>query len=99
MGVRFMRRAIVARGNVGDAMEWASRIAAHWGETYGTTLTWGLEAGGEWGAMYWFADHENMAALESEMMASMGNQETSKLLAEGTDLFTGTTQDRIIMTM
>ena len=49
--------------------------------------------------MYRFADHENMAAFESEMMASMANDATNKLLAEGTDLLTGVTQDRIIMTM
>lgn len=33
------------------------------------------------------------------MMASMTNEATVKLLADGVSLHTGTTQDRIIMTM
>jgi hypothetical protein len=99
MGIRFMRKAQVKRGKAREAQEFGAAIADHWQQTYGTTLTWGFEVGGDVNMMYWFADHASMAALEAEMMASMTNEETSKLLAETTDLLDGHTQDRIILTM
>ncbi|HSF86218.1 MAG TPA: hypothetical protein VLG28_11275 [Acidimicrobiia bacterium] len=99
MGLRFMRKAHVARGKGDEAMAFAAEISAHWKETYGTELTWGFEVGGEWGTLYWFSDHDSMANLEAEMMASMANEETGKRLAEGADLFEGRTEDRLIMTM
>jgi len=99
MGVRFMRKSRVARGKTGEALAFAADIAAHWEETYGTKLTWGFEVGGDVGTLYWFADHASMAALETEMMASMNNDATSKLLDEGTDLFQTSPQDKIIVTM
>ncbi len=99
MAVRFVRKARVVRGKVGEAMAFGTEVAAHWQETYGTTLTWGVEVGGDVGMMYWFADHADMAALEAEILASMQNEATSELLAGGIDLFEGPTTDRIVMTM
>ena len=99
MGVRFMRRAKVARGKGNEARAFAAEISAHWEETYGTHVTWGLEVGGDLGTMYWFSDHDSMANLEAEMMASMANEHTSKLQTDGADLFHGITKDKIIMTM
>jgi len=99
MGVRFMRRATIARGKGDEARAFAADISAHWEETYGTTVTWGFEIGGDFGTLYWFSDHESLADLEKEMMASMANQHTSKLLAEAGDLFQGIAQDKLIVTM
>lgn len=99
MGVRFMRKAQVARGKGQEAQAFAADISAHWEETYGTHVTWGFEVGGEVGTLYWFSDHDSLASLETEMMASMVNSETQKLLAEANDLFATAAQDKLIITM
>ena len=99
MGVRFMRKNQIVRGKSDEAIAFANDIAAHWEETYGTKLTWGFEIGGDVGTLYWFADHASLADLETEMMASMNNDATNKLLGESVDLFDGAPKDKIIVTM
>lgn len=99
MGVRFMRRATIARGKTEEARTFAADISAHWEETYGTKVTWGFEVGGNVGTLYWFSDHDSLATMEAEMMSSMANEHTSKLLADAADLFDGITEDKLIVTM
>ena len=99
MGVRFMRKNQIQRGRADEALAFAGDIAAHWEETYGTALTWGFEIGGDVGTLYWFADHASLADFETQMMASMNNEETNKLLGEAVDLFAGAPKDKIIVTM
>lgn len=89
----------MARAKQQEAMAFAADIAAHWKETYGTTVTWGFEIGGDVGTMYWFSDHASLANFEAEMMQSMAHDETNKLLSEADDLFQASPQDKIIVTM
>lgn len=99
MGVRFIRKARVAEGKRDEAVEFATEVAAHWEETYGKPVTWGFEIGGDNGMMYWMADHDSLAALEQEMMTSMDNAETNKLLAGAVGLFATPPQDKLVYTM
>ena len=99
MGVRFVRKNRMQRGRADEALAFAGDVAAHWEETYGTKLTWGFEVGGDVGTLYWFADHASLADFESQMMASMENEATNKLLSEGVELFMGAPQDKIVVTM
>lgn len=99
MGVRFMRKSRIARGKADEAIAFAADIATHWKDTYNTEVTWGFELGGDVGTLYWWADHESLAAYETEMMASMANEETNKLLNDAIDLFQASPQDKIIVTM
>lgn len=99
MGVRFIRKGRVARGKNAEAMAFATEVAAHWKEAYGTDITWGFEIGGDVGTMYWFADHASLADYEKEMQASMVNDDTNKLLNSSVDLFQASPQDKIIITM
>ena len=94
-----MRKNQIMRGKSDKAIAFANDSAALWEETYGTKLTWGFEIGSNVGTLYWFADHANLADFETQMMASMNNDETNKLLSEAVDLFMGAPHDKIIVTM
>ena len=98
MGVRFIRKARVNDGKRDEAVTFASDIAEHWQETYGTEVVWGFEIGGDQGTLYWMSDHDSLAALEQQMLASMDNAETNKHLSAGVGLF-GPTTDKLIYTM
>lgn len=100
MGVRFERAALVTPGKREDAMQFAGAIASYMGETFGTELTWGIEVGGAFGRIYWYADHENMAELETDLARTMSDEGYTKLVDDASDIFIpGHTEDTIVHTM
>lgn len=100
MGVRFERTALVAPGKREDAMQFAGAIAGYVGETFGTELTWGIEVGGAFGRIHWYADYANMAELEIDFGRTMSDEGYLKLVDDAEDVFLpGRTEDKIVYTM
>ena len=98
MGVRFIRKAHVNDGKRDEAIAFTIDVKAHWEEAYGSAITWGFELGGDQGTMYGRSDHDSLADCETMMLASMNNEETSKLMNDGIGLF-GPVHDKLVYTM
>ena len=100
MGVRFERAASIAPGKREEALQFAGAIAGYMGETFGTELTWGIEIGGAFGRIHWYADYASMADLETDLGRTMSDEGYTKLVDDAEDIFlAGRTEDMIVYTM
>jgi len=99
MGVRLDRSADIARGKNEEATKFASDVCSYWEEMTGVPLIWGFEVGGTVGRIHWYADYEDLAALEASFGISMSDEGYAKLLATAVDLFVGSAHDTWVVTM
>jgi hypothetical protein len=99
MGVRFNRSVLVARGKRVEASKFAGDVCKYLGELTGTEVVWGVEVGNTVGKIHWFADYENLAALEAAFDDASKDEGYNKLLDSSTDLFVGQPQDTWVYTM
>lgn len=74
--VRFQRRLLVSGGKEREAMQWATEICQYLQKNYKGVSTVGayVELFGKVGAIHWFADYENLAALDAANVQLMGDE-------------------------
>lgn len=100
MGVRLDRTAVVDRGKANEAMKFAAAVSSYIEDNWGIPMTWGMEVGGTFGTVHWFADYTDMAQLEETLGRTMTDEGYQKLLEDAADLFVvGETSDTIVYTM
>jgi hypothetical protein len=99
MGVRLDRSVVIERGKNDEASKYAIDICSYLGELTGVQVIWGLEVGGTVGKMHFYADYENLAALETAFGLTMSDAGYGDLLAKGNDLFVGSAEDTWVYTM
>ena len=99
MGVRFDRSIVIARGKNKEAMEFAANISSYIEQLTGVSLVWGLEVGGTVGKVHWYADYEDMAALEAVLGQTMNDSGYQELLDSAVDAFVGAAEDTLVYTM
>ena len=100
MGVRLNRTAVVERGKADEAMQFAADVTSYIKENWGIPIMWGMEVGGTFGKVHWFADYTDMAQLEETLGRSMTDEGYRKLLDDSADLFiVGETTDTLVYTM
>lgn len=100
MGVRFQRTAVIASGKRDEAMQFAAEVSSYIGENFDTEVIWGIEVGGRFGKLYWFADYQNMGELEEALGKTMADEGYLKLVDDAADLFlAGETRDTFVYTM
>lgn len=93
MGVRLNRSILIARGKNDEATEFAAEVCAAFEKATGVPLVWGLEIGGTVGVVHWFAEYENLAALEASFLVASADESYQKLLDTAVDFFDGPPQD------
>ncbi len=100
MGVRLNRTALVDRAKADEAMAFAAEVTAYINDHWGVPIIWGMEVGGVFGKVHWFADYENMAQLEETLGRTMTDPGYRALLDKAADVFvTGATEDTLVYTM
>ncbi|MEA2002869.1 MAG: hypothetical protein U9N84_13425 [Actinomycetota bacterium] len=99
MGVRLDRSIVIARGKNREATEFAANVSSYIEELTGVSLTWGLEVGGTVGKVHWYADYQNMAALEAALGQTMTDDGYQELLDSAVDAFVGAAEDTLVYTM
>jgi hypothetical protein len=99
MGVRLNRSILIARGRNDEASKFAGDVSSYLEELTGIEVTWGVEIGGTVGKIHWYADYENLAALEAAFNHAESDEGYNKLLATGNDLFEGHPEDTWVYTM
>lgn len=87
MGVRFQRTGVAAPGKSAEAMAFAAEIAEYFTATFGVTVTWGVQIGGTYLTVYWFADYDGLAQFEAVNGQQMTNQEYMAKVVRGEQLF------------
>ena len=93
MGVRLNRSVLIARGKNDEASKFASDVSNYLEDLTGIETVWGVEIGGTVGKIHWYADYENLAALEATFNQVAADEGYKKLLATGIDLFEGHPED------
>ncbi|HEY5685915.1 MAG TPA: hypothetical protein VIY70_11135 [Acidimicrobiia bacterium] len=100
MGVRLNRTAVVDRGKADVAMAFAAEVTAYIKENWGIPVIWGMEIGGTFGKVHWFADYESMAQLEEILGRSLTEPAYRALVDRSAEIFVpGATEDTLIYTM
>ncbi len=100
MGVRLERAAIIAPGKREEALQFAGEVTSYIGDTFGTEVTWGLEIGGAFGRIHWYADYENLAEMEQDLVNTMSDEGYLKLTDDAEGIFLGgRTEDTLVYTM
>ena len=99
MGVRLNRSAVVARGKRDEASKFAADVCTYLEELTGVKLVWGVEVGNTVGKIHWYADYDNLAALEVAFDQAAKDEGYSKLVDSGNDFFEGHPQDTWVYTM
>jgi hypothetical protein len=100
MSVRLNRTAVVERGKANEAMQFAAEVSSYIEDNWGIPMTWGMEIGGTYGKVHWFADYVDMAQMEQNLGHTMTDEGYQQLMAKATDLFVvGKTTDTLIYTM
>ena len=87
MGVRFYRTGVAAPGKSSEAMAFAAEIAEYFTATFGVAVTWGVQIGGTYGTVYWFADYDDLAHFEAVNGQQIGDQQYMEKVARGEQLF------------
>ncbi len=66
----------------------------------GIPTAWGMQVGGTYGTVLWFADYADMAAFEAGLVKTLTDPGYLAILAKAEGLFVeGTTEDTIIYMM
>lgn len=99
MGVRLNRSILIARGKGEEASKFASDVCSYLEAATGIKVIWGSEIGGTVGKIHWYADYENLAALEAAFNQAESDEGYNKLIASGNDLFIGNPEDVWVYTM
>jgi hypothetical protein len=95
---RFTRTAVALPGQGPASMEFAGRIASHITLNHGVEVSFGLEIGGQVGRVYWYSDHESLAAFEELNAGLMQDEAVSAMVSDAAgDLFiAGETYDTLV---
>jgi hypothetical protein len=97
MAIRFQRSAVAANGKSAEAMAFAEEIAQHFTEKFGVTVTSGVEIGGEYSRIHWFAEYEDLAQFEATLGRSVMDAEYMSRVVEGEGLFAqGSAKDTLV---
>jgi hypothetical protein len=100
MSIRFHRTSLVAGVKGKEAAAFAAEVSTYLTESMGIPTTWGMEVGGTYGTMHWFAEYTDMAAFEVGLVKTITDPGYIAILAKAEDLFVeGTTEDTIIYLM
>ena len=98
MAVRLDRRAVIMPGKRTEAAAFAAEITQYVRDNWGVNINWGMEIGGTWGAVHWFADYDNLAHLEETFAKTMSDPGYVALIDRSSDLFEGA-EDLLTMMM
>ena len=85
--VRWTRSARIAPGKFIQGVQWAKEIAEFVNKKYKIQVTVYMDSFGEAGTIRWFADYENLAALDKLGDKIFADQEYFKKLNQAADLF------------
>ena len=99
MGVRLNRSILIAQGKRDEASKFAGDICSYLEGLTGVKVVWGVEIGGTVGKIHWYADYEDLAALEATFSQSAADEGYGELLASGDGLFDGHAEDTWVYTM
>jgi hypothetical protein len=99
MGVRLNRSILIAPGKRDEALKFASDVSSYSEDLTGVEVVWGIEIGGTVGRIHWYADYENLAALEAAFNQAAADEGYGELLASGAGLFDGHAEDTWVHTM
>ncbi len=74
--VRFQRMILVSGGKEREAMQWGTDICQYLQKNYKgiSSIEVHVQLFGKVGALYWFADYENLAALDAVNAQLLGDQ-------------------------
>ena len=97
MAIRFHRSSLVAGVKGTEAAAFATEICAYLTNSMGLPTTWGLQVGGTYGKIHWFADYADMAELQVALGKTLTDPGYLAILAKAEGLFIhGSTEDSII---
>jgi hypothetical protein len=100
MGVRLNRTAVFEPDKADEAMQFAAEVTSYINENWGISIIWGMEVGGTYGKVHWFANYTDMAQMEETLDRTMSDEGYRKLLADSAGLFVvGETTDTLVYTM
>ena len=100
MAIRFHRTSLVAGVKGQEAAAFAAEISKYLTESMGIPTTWGMQVGGTFGTMHWFAEYPDMAAFEAGLIKTITDPGYIAILAKAETIFVeGTTEDSIIYMM
>ena len=100
MGIRFNRHGMIAPGKRAEAVAFSAEVSAYFTQNWGVPLTWGMEVGGAWGTVHWFAEYDSLAQFEEIAAKSLADEGMAALMDKGADLFlAGSFKDTLVMTM
>jgi hypothetical protein len=100
MAIRFHRTSLIAEVKGQEAAAFAAEISKYLTETMGIPTTWGMQVGGTYGVVHWFAEYANMAEMEVGLGKTLTDPGYLALLAKAGDLFVeASTEDSIIYMM
>jgi hypothetical protein len=100
MAIRFHRTSLAAGVKGQEAAAFAAEVSKYLTESMGIPTTWGMEIGGTFGTMHWFAEYADMAAFEVGLGKTLTDPGYIALLAKAEPLFVeGSTEDTIIYMM
>ena len=100
MTIRYHRTGLVAGVKGQEAGALAAEITEYLTKNLGMPTTWGWQFGGPFGAMHWFTDYADMAALEVGLIKTTTDPGYLAILAKADGLFLeGHTEDTVIYLM
>ena len=85
-------------GKAMEVNEFMAKSSEYVTENFGVPVTWGGQVGGDTGAVYWFADYDDLAHFQRGMEWSWTDEGFLELIMEAPDLFEGWGTDTLIYT-
>ena len=97
--VRWTRSARMIHGKEAQAIQWTKELVDWANKKYGGDLSVYMDCFGEVGTLRWFADFENLAAVETRLQQVMSDQEYWQRASQIHTLFEGSIFDTVMATL
>jgi len=97
--VRWTRSGRIAPGKDQQAIQWAKELTDWANKKYGGHLSVYMDCFGELGTLRWFADFENLAAVEKRLQELMADQEFIQRASQAPTLFQVGAFDTVMATL
>jgi len=97
--VRWTRCARIVPGKEAQALQWAKELTDWANKKYSGHLDVFMDCFGELGTLRWFADFENLGAVETRMQQVLADQEYLQRVSQVPALFQSGAFDTVMTTL